>query len=224
MASSQPDPRRSDAADAEEDFGRKYTEDGQGRIGARLIDGYFTAVDQLVAATGVLGGDGPVRAVEFGCGEGHSTSRLRALLPAAVEFEATEFLDRQVEVARRNNPDVTVHQADVYSAASSGHRYDLVFLLEVLEHLERPADALAQLAQIVRPGGWLVLGVPREPLWRVLNMARGKYLRGLGNTPGHIQHFSRPGIRRAIEASFGPVHHVRSPIPWTIVAAQPRSI
>ena len=33
--------------------------------------------------------------------------------------------------------------------------------------------------------------VPREPVWRVLNVARGRYVRWLGNPPGHIQHFSR---------------------------------
>jgi hypothetical protein len=30
--------------------------------------------------------------------------------------------------------------------------------------------------------------VPREPIWRIGNMARGRYLGDLGNTPGHIQH------------------------------------
>lgn len=207
----------------DEDFGRKYSEDGQGRVAGRLIDGYFAAVASLVEATGLLATGAPVQAVEYGCGEGHSTKYLRALLPAAVSLEATEYLERQVPVAQRNNPGVPVRQASVYRAAEdSQHRYDLVFLLEVLEHLDRPAVALAQLAKVVRPGGWLVLGVPREPLWRALNMARGKYLRDWGNTPGHIQHFSTRTIVRTVGERFGPVRHHRTPVPWTIVAAQPR--
>ena len=38
---------------------------------------------------------------------------------------------------------------------------------------------------------WLLVSVPREPLWRGLNLARGSYLRELGNTPGHLNHWSK---------------------------------
>ena len=39
--------------------------------------------------------------------------------------------------------------------------------------------------------GYLLVCVPREPLWRGLNMARGAYLKDLGNTPGHLNHWSK---------------------------------
>ena len=35
---------------------------------------------------------------------------------------------------------------------------------------------------------------PREPLWRGLNIARGAYLKDLGNTPGHLNHWSKRGF------------------------------
>ncbi len=49
---------------------------------------------------------------------------------------------------------------------------------------------VAEMARVAR-GGHLLVSVPREPLWRGLNMARGAYIKDLGNTPGHLNHWSR---------------------------------
>ncbi|HZJ28201.1 MAG TPA: methyltransferase type 11, partial [Acidimicrobiia bacterium] len=63
--------------------------------------------------------------------------------------------------------------------------------------------------------------VPREPLWRVANMARGKYWRDLGNTPGHIQHWGRRSFAARVACHFDIVS-VASPPPWTMVSAEIR--
>ena len=52
-----------------------------------------------------------------------------------------------------------------------------------------PEATLAEMARVARRH--LLVSVPREPLWRGLNMARGAYLRDLGNTPGHVNHWSK---------------------------------
>ena len=85
---------------------------------------------------------------------------------------------------------------------------------EVLEHLAEPRRALERLASISRRH--CLLSVPREPLWRALNCLRGSYLGQLGNTPGHIQHWSRGAFLRLVGEYFEIVE-VRSPIPWTVV-------
>jgi hypothetical protein len=36
-----------------------------------------------------------------------------------------------------------------------------------------------------------LISTPREPVCRLLNMARGKYWSSPGNTAGHVRHFSR---------------------------------
>ena len=58
-----------------------------------------------------------------------------------------------------------------------------------------PEATLAEMARVARRH--LLVSVPREPLWRGLNMARGAYLRDLGNTPGHVNHWSKRGVRLA---------------------------
>jgi hypothetical protein len=65
----------------------------------------------------------------------------------------------------------------------------------------------------------LLVSVPREPLWRLLNVCRGAYLRDLGNTPGHVNHWSRRRFVRLLQRH-GEVIEVRSPFPWTMLLAR----
>lgn len=201
-----------------EDFAHKYTEEGQGKLGAQLLDGYFRSVENLVSESGIAARD-KIRAIEIGCGEGFSTQRLVELLPSHVEMQASEFVDALVPKAQKRNPGIKVIQESIYETTHPDNSFDLIFLLEVLEHLDYPDKALAELARILKPDGFLVLGVPREPLWRALNMARGKYLKDWGNTPGHLNHWSSRQLVKFIEENFGPVQVKRSPLPWTQVLA-----
>jgi SAM-dependent methyltransferase len=202
-----------------EDFGHKYTDEGQGKIGGMLIDGYFRAVDDLVKSSGILNAKQP-QAIEIGCGEGHSTERLRAMLPGHVSLQASEYVGDLVPLAQAKNPDVPIHQESIYETRHADNTFDLVFLLEVLEHLDYPGDALTELRRILKPGGYLILGVPREPLWCTLNLVRGKYIKHFGNTPGHLNHWSTIGLRIFVRKHFGPVKLTKTPLPWTLVAVQ----
>lgn len=196
-----------------EDFGHKYTEEGSGKIGSKLLDGYFKSVDELVKASGVTNGN----AIELGCGEGYSTQRLRALLPREVTLQASEFVKALVPKAQKLNPDVKVTQESVYDLKHKDNTFDVVFLLEVLEHLDFPDQALKEIQRVLKPGGYLILGVPREPIWCSLNMARGKYLKNFGNTPGHLNHWSKITLKRYITKHFVKPQQVRNPLPWTQV-------
>lgn len=202
-----------------EDFGHKYTDEGQGKIGRKLIDGYFNAVTQLVQSSGAANRP-HARAIEIGCGEGHSTERLRALLPETVTLQASEYVDHLVPLAQKRNPKITVTQESAYETKHADETFDIIFLLEVLEHLDYPDKALHELSRILKKDGILILGVPREPLWCMLNMARGKYLKRLGNTPGHLNHWSTLTLKKYISTHFGPVTDSKTPLPWTLVAAQ----
>jgi hypothetical protein len=68
----------------------------------------------------------------------------------------------------------------------------------------------------------VLLSTPWEPVWRLLNLARGRYVRDLGNTPGHVQHFGRRALVRLAEARLRVVA-VRRPLPWTVILGEPRA-
>lgn len=219
MASAQKPTQTLKATPEAEDFAHKYTEEGTGKIGGKLIDNYFKTVEQLVRQSHV-GELNQAAAIEIGCGEGFSTQRLASFLPKNVTLEASEYVEHQIAAAEANNPGMKITQESIYELKHADQTYDLVFLLEVLEHLDFPDTGLAELKRVTKPGGYLMLGVPREPLWCALNMARGKYLSRFGNTPGHLNHWSTRGVKNYVEKHFGPVVAVKTPLPWTLLLAK----
>lgn len=159
----------------------------------------------------------PRSVLEVGAGEGHLA---RYLLDAGPRPERFEMSD--VDVSRVDDdlpPEITVREASIYELPHDDDAFDLVICCEVLEHLEDPARGLAEVARVARRR--VLLSTPWEPVWRALNVMRGKYLRDLGNTPGHLQHFSRRGLQR-LAATRLRVLEQRTPLPWTILLGEPR--
>ncbi len=192
-------------------FRGKYLEANP--ISRALVDGFYDNVFDLVARARAED------VVEVGCGEGFSTEKLRAFLPPSVPLRGLEIEDRLIAEARQRNPTTEFIKGSIYELPFADASIDTIVCLEVLEHLDAPAKALVELCRVARRH--LVLSVPREPLWRALNFARGKYVTGLGNTPGHLNHWSRRQFTAFVERK-ADVVVVRSPVPWTIVLARPR--
>lgn len=194
------------------EFTGKY--EHSGRAGNWLVDRFFDAARRLLEPA--LGNGSNV--LEVGCGAGYSTRRI-ARWRGAERLTAAEPEVELLDLARRNNPDVPLIRESVYSLAHADRAFDAVILLEVLEHLERPDDALRELHRVT--GSYLLLSTPREPIWRMLNMARGKYLADFGNTPGHVQHWSTRALIRTTRRWFH-LEGVATPLPWTILLLRPR--
>lgn len=206
-------PTPSMTSDSDAAFTGKY--EGTRGIGAWLVDRFFDGVRGLLEP--VVFPDASL--TEIGCGAGFSTQRLRAWLPPDVDFSASDISNTLVEKAQQRNPGVPIVQQSVYSLGMDDKSKDLLVMMEVLEHLEHPDRALAELARVARRH--VLISTPREPIWRALNMVRGKYVGSLGNTPGHIQHWSSSGLRRMVFPWFE-VAAMRQPLPWTILLLTPR--
>jgi 2-polyprenyl-3-methyl-5-hydroxy-6-metoxy-1,4-benzoquinol methylase len=152
-------------------------------------------------------------AADVGCGEGVLLGRLSSVW-AERPVVAVDIDLQELRLARANAPVVLPAVASAYALPFRPASFDLVLCSEVLEHLERPAAALDELWRIGRAA--VVLSVPNEPIWRALNLARGAYVRALGNTPGHVNHWTPRAFVRAVERRFEIDAVVRS-LPWTIV-------
>lgn len=180
-------------------------------IERRLMAGFFAALDAALPA------DPPATVLEVGVGEGEVSARVRKRWPDATVVGA-DLPDDDLAGSWRLRG-MTGLFADIARMPFPAKAFDLVLAIEVLEHVPDPDAALAELARLAR--GHLVLSVPREPIWRVANMARGRYLGALGNTPGHIQHWSRRGFVAQVGAHVDVVT-VRTPFPWTMIGARAR--
>jgi SAM-dependent methyltransferase len=192
-------------------FTGKY-EGAGGVIGRRLLDGFFAAVLASIPRDARV-------AAELGCGAGFSTERIHGARPD-LSLSASDVDPELVALAGARVPDVPISVESLYELRRESGSVDLTFTLEVLEHLERPFDALREIHRVTRRHA--IVTVPREPIWRVMNMARGKYLADLGNTPGHLNHWSARGLRRFVSPLFE-VLDTRTPLPWTVLLLQKRS-
>lgn len=177
----------------------------------RMMDGFFAALDAC------LDGLRPDVVVEVGAGEGHVTGRLTERFPDA-DVIGLDLPDESL-TEHWQRAGVPMFYGDATRLPFADRSIDLVICLEVLEHVPGPDRALAELARVC--GGTAVMSVPREPIWRIGNMARGRYLRQLGNTPGHLNHWSADGFQRFVGTRFD-VETRRRPLPWTMVRARPR--
>ena len=157
----------------------------------------------------------PRSLLDVGCGEGvlvkRWAERLGECRVVGIDLEEESI---QAGWAERPAPNLEymVMTADVLPFAED--EFDMATAIEVLEHVPDPDRTLAEMARCAERH--LLVSVPREPLWRMLNMARGSYWGTLGNTPGHLNHWSRRSFVKLL-ARHGEVIEIRSPFPWTML-------
>jgi 2-polyprenyl-3-methyl-5-hydroxy-6-metoxy-1,4-benzoquinol methylase len=161
----------------------------------------------------------PRSLLDVGCGEGVLTHKWAQRIDGRVVGLDLDdpLLHEQWQDRQAPNLEYAVMKAENLPFADG--EFDVATAIEVLEHVPDPEHTVSEMARVA--SGHLLVSVPREPLWRGLNMARGAYLRDLGNTPGHVNHWSRRGFVQLLER-YGTVEEARSPFPWTMLLVRPR--
>jgi 2-polyprenyl-3-methyl-5-hydroxy-6-metoxy-1,4-benzoquinol methylase len=175
----------------------------------RLMGSFERTLDELMQRAG------PRSLLDVGCGEGVLVHRWAQSLPdsrvVGIDLEEESI---QTGWAQRRAPNLEYRTAPAEDLPFAAGEFDLATAIEVLEHVPDPEHTLAEMARCAERH--LLVSVPREPLWRMLNMARGAYLGQLGNTPGHLNHWSKRSFARLL-AQHGEVVELRSPFPWTML-------
>ena len=194
--------------------GNTYDKYGsQNPVVKKLMAGFHGSLDELWAAAG------PESVLDVGCGEGVLTrewaQRLEDRRIVGIDLEDPK-LTREWEA--RSRPNLEFRAEEATSLTFHDDEFDMATAIEVLEHVPEPEATLSEMARVARR--WLLASVPREPLWRGLNVARGAYWRSLGNTPGHVNHWSKGSFVSLLER-YGDVE-ARTPFPWTMALVRLR--
>ena len=175
----------------------------------RLMTGFHARLDEL------WGEAAPGSVLDVGCGEGVLTAqwaeRLHDGRVVGIDLDDPKL---RAEWEKRSRPNLEFRAEEATSLSFADDEFDLACAIEVLEHLPEPEATVAEMARVARRH--LLVSVPREPLWRALNVARGAYLRRLGNTPGHVNHWSKQAFVSLL-SRYGTVEEARSPFPWTML-------
>jgi ubiquinone/menaquinone biosynthesis C-methylase UbiE len=170
-------------------------------------------VANLDRVFGQVGAEPVHRALEVGCGEGVIADKLHRRFGEVV---ALDLPDAGLRADWRRYAGPRFLHASAHELPFGDDQFDVVVAAEVLEHLPDPDRGLAEMARVGRRH--LVLSVPREPVFRSCNLIAGRYVRDLGNTPGHLNHWSKRGFVRFV-SQVAEVRAVTSPFPWTVIWA-----
>jgi SAM-dependent methyltransferase len=154
------------------------------------------ALDDMVLK---LLGAPPARVLDLGCGTGRLSARLGE---AGFQVDGIDVETRAVELGRRILAErgvtgVTLYDGDVFDpthpVAAGG--YDAVVCVEVLEHVDQWRELMHRGASLLRPGGLLLITVPRDP--RQFTM--------IDEYGGHLRRFRDPELLDELRAEFDPV-------------------
>ena len=176
----------------------------------RIMKGFAGALSELVTRAGSKS------IHEVGCGEGYWVFEWNR---QGIEARGSDFSEKVIGLSRENAQSRGLSPAlfsvrNIYDIEPIHDSADLIVCSEVLEHLKNPEAGLTALRRTAT--GYVILSVPREPIWCLLNLARGKYLFRFGNSPGHIQHWATSEFVKLVGRYFDIVE-VKTPIPWTML-------
>lgn len=152
----------------------------------------------------------PKKILDAGCGEGFTVNKI------VQQNKGTEITGLDIEkdalaYAKDINPGIKFIEGSVYELPFEDDQFDIVILSEVLEHLDDPLKALDEVKRV--SSGYSVISVPHEPYFRIGNMMRFTYLSDFGNTPGHINNWTKKQFLNLLSERFD-VIKVKTPLPW----------
>ena len=172
-----------------------------------LLNRFFSRIHDAVLDAA------PANLLDAGCGEGEL--KRRGVLPAGLRVTSLDLRPEALALFRTHSTQNDLVCASVQALPFADRSMDAVLCLEVLEHLERPQLALAELARVARHR--VILSVPHEPYFRLGNLARGKHLSGWGNHPEHVQHWNPATFQSFLQPTFAEVR-VMEAFPWIVAS------
>ena len=127
-----------------------------------------------------------------GCGTGQEAIETARQFPAArilaIDLSAASLCYAQRKSLELGVTNIEYAQADILNLGSIGREFDVIASVGVLHHLADPAKGLEALLPLLRPGGFMRLGLYSEIARRDVVAAR-EYIaeRGYGSVPTDIR-------------------------------------
>jgi 2-polyprenyl-3-methyl-5-hydroxy-6-metoxy-1,4-benzoquinol methylase len=174
----------------------------------RLMAGFERTLAELFAQAA------PSTLLDVGCGEAVLTHKWAQSIEGRVVGIDLDDPLLHAEWEQRKAPNLEYVVMKAENLPFDDGEFEVATAIEVLEHVPDPAHTVAEMARVASK--YLLVSVPREPLWRGLNLARGAYVSELGNTPGHLNHWSKRSFTKLL-SQHGTVIEARSPFPWTML-------
>ena len=137
------------------------------------------------------------RVLDAGCGSGYGAAELANAATVVAMDVSAEAMDHALREFSR--PGVHFLQGACESLPFADASFDLVVAFEVIEHLERWREMLAEACRVLRPSGVLLVSTPNKA-WYAESRASA------GPNPYHVREFEYAEFEAALKAAFPHVH------------------
>lgn len=179
-------------------------------IEKKLMQGFFNSINKSLDKIKFE------NVLEAGCGEWRVTDYIKRKYDCNIE--GFDIGETAIEKAKESFPDIPFYIRSIYKLPYK-EEFDLVVCCEVLEHLDEYEKALEELFRVSKR--YVLISVPSEPLWRCLNLCRFKYIKALGNTPGHVNHWNNKSFKELL-SKYGKIIDCQKPLPWQMILLEKR--
>lgn len=159
----------------------------------------------------------PESILDVGAGEGFSLSKLQEE-GIGKRLEGIEYMDEAIELGKKQYPDIKIKKGDIYKLPYKNNSFDIIICTEVLEHLDRPDEALNELKRVSKK--YLLLSVPNEPYFTIQRFLRGKNIKGLGAHSEHIQWWTHEAFMNFLRGNKLKILDKKAPFAWTLILAE----
>ncbi|OGH42339.1 MAG: hypothetical protein A3H79_01135 [Candidatus Levybacteria bacterium RIFCSPLOWO2_02_FULL_36_8b] len=176
-----------------------------------LINNFYSSLISLIKPLGIES------ILDAGCGEGFTIDKLKEN-GIGKKIEGVEYSKDAILLGKKLFPNLIIKQGSTYELPYKDNSFNLVICTEVLEHLEKPSEALKEILRV--SGKYLIISVPNEPLFMLSNLLRGKNLSRFGNDVGHINHWSPLSLKRYLTQNKVRVKKIRVPFPWIVILGE----
>ena len=148
------------------------------------------------------------RILDAGCGEGVTLEKLLRRMPDA-RIEGVDVDEANIAICHEHG--LPVHRADLNALPYPDSSFDTCLLMEVIEHLDQPETALAELARVTRPGGRILVIYPVDWAMRLARVVCLRWMEARFD-PGHLRQWTRRGLGRLMRScGIAPIRHVCLP-------------
>jgi 2-polyprenyl-3-methyl-5-hydroxy-6-metoxy-1,4-benzoquinol methylase len=130
--------------------------------------------------------------LDVGCGEGIMLEKLTKRYPHK-NIIGLDTIPENIQICSKFG--LPVQLGDLYHLDFHNNSIDVVILMEVIEHLAAPDQAIKEIHKVLKPGGKLIIIFPNDAFFLIARILTLKFKEAAFN-PGHLKQWTHREIRK----------------------------